>query len=53
MKPVMAINKETRAFRYSLRTFMVKIFPIRLRLYAININPTSELALSIPFFVRI
>jgi hypothetical protein len=48
----MSKYKEAIAFRYSFRTSMVKILPILLRLYAINISPTSELALFIPFFVR-
>ena len=31
---------------------MVKILPIRLRLYAMNINPTSELALADSLFCK-
>jgi hypothetical protein len=51
-KAVIVENKEASIFRYSFSTSMVKIFPILLRLYAININPTSEPARQIPFFVR-
>ena len=49
----MAENREECILRYSFSTFMVKIFPILLRLYAINIRPTSALALALPFFVSI
>jgi hypothetical protein len=49
----MVKNKEASIMRYSFNTSLVKILPVLLRLYAININPTSELALLIPFFVRI
>ncbi|MFZ2338762.1 MAG: hypothetical protein WAW07_03440 [Bacteroidales bacterium] len=49
----MVKNKEASILRYSFNRSLVKILPIRLRLYAININPTSEPALAIPFFVRI
>jgi len=45
----MTENNEESILRYSFSTFIVKILPIRLRFYAININPTSELALPIPF----
>ena len=52
-KNEIAINNETSILRSSFSRFMVNILPGRLRLYAININPTSALARSIPFLVRI
>jgi hypothetical protein len=53
IRPKMSKYMEATAFRYSFSTSRVKILPIRLRLYAMNIKPTSELALAIPFLVRI
>jgi hypothetical protein len=50
---VLLKNSKTSILRYSTNRSLVKIFTIRLKLYAMNINPTSALALSIPFLVRI
>jgi len=53
MRSEMTGNSEERILRYSFSTFMVKIFLVFLRLQAINIGPTSALALFIPFLGRI
>jgi len=49
----MSKNIEASTFRYSLSLLMPVMLTMRLKLYAININPTPALARSIPFLVRI
>jgi hypothetical protein len=44
-------NNETNILRYSFSSFWPKMLTMRLRFYAININPTSALARFIPFLV--
>ena len=49
----MAKNNYQSILRSSFSRSLVKILPIRLRLYTINKNPTSALVRPIPFLVNI
>jgi len=44
-------KKKLSSWKNFFRISASKMFMIRRRLYAMNINPTSALALSLPFFV--
>jgi len=50
-KAIIPTKKKASSWKNFFRISASKMFMIRLRLYAMNFNSTSTLALSLPFFV--
>lgn len=51
--PFLVKNRKTSICRYSLSRSLFKKLPIRLRLYAMYLNPESDLSDRFPFLVQV